>query len=293
WLVTVILNAGGATQWFDRSLALFEPTQNLHEFVNNTFISFGTLVLVIGPAVAMSLLADRRAVRSRWWAFWLLWIAPAFVFMWLVDSTEPGHDLVFSVALCVLSAGLLVASMRRVSHLLICAAFIVAAQAGIFLFASPVSEKPPAWALNSMVLNVTASGLRQQQASLADALHVIRTNFDAERTVILTVTGQDPYRFMMYYLPDYLVLQLDPQAHSVLAARGRRQGTWQPATDCVFHSTDVVWVLLSRSEPGLIPDATPLLSGPEATPFQVWYTRPAVDTPDYVGFAVSAARRTA
>ena len=92
----------------------------------------------------MSLLADRRAVRSRWWAFWLLWIAPAFVFMWLVDSTEPGHDLVFSVALCVLSAGLLVASMRRVSHLLICAAFIVAAQAGIFLFASPVSEKPPA-----------------------------------------------------------------------------------------------------------------------------------------------------
>ena len=158
----------------------------------------------------------------------------------------------------------------------------------MFLFASPVREKPPAWALNSLVLNLTATGLHQQQASLADVLQVIRTNFDAEHTVVLTVTGQDPYRFMMYYLPQYRVLQLDPQAHSILAARGRQQGTWQPATDCQLQATDVVWVLLSRSEPGLIPDAT--LLTPDATPFQVWHTRPTADTPDYAGFAISAAR---
>jgi hypothetical protein len=46
-----------------------------------------------------------------------------------------------------------------------------------------------------------------------------------------TEPGQDPYRFMMYYLPEYRVLQLDPLAHSTLAARGARQGTWRPAGD--------------------------------------------------------------
>jgi hypothetical protein len=290
WLVPVIINAGGATQWFDRSLAIFGPTEDLHQFANNTVISFGTLVLVVGPAVTMSLIGDRRVVTRQWWPFWILWTAPAFLFLWLVDSTEPGHDLVFTTALCALGAGLLVCGIQNPTRLRVCATFIVALQAAIFLFASPVSEKPPAWALNSMVLNVAAPGLRQQQASLADALRVIRTNFDADHTVVLTVTGQDPYRFMMYYLPEYRVLQLDPQAHSVLSARDRRQGTWRPATECLLQASDVVWVLLSRSEPGLIPDATPLLSGPGATPFQVWH---ASDAADYVGFEINSARRTA
>ena len=103
---------------------------------------------------------------------------------------------------------------------------------------------------------------------------------------VAAAAGQDPYRFMMYYLPEYRVLQLDPQAHSILAARGRQQGSWQPATDCQLQATDAVWVLLSRSEPGLIPDATVLT--PDATPFQVWHTRPTADTRDYAGFAISA-----
>jgi hypothetical protein len=292
WLVPVAINAGGATQWFDRSRALFGPTENLRQFANNAVISFGTLVLVIGPAVVISLFGDRSALGEQPWAFWILWTAPAFVFLWLVDSTEPGHDLVFTVALCALGAGLLVRGIQNQKRLLAYAALIVAAQTAIFLFAAPVADKPPAWALNSMVLNVTANGLRQQQASLADALHVIRSDFDPDHTLVVTGTGQDPYRFMMYYLPEYQVLQLDPQAHSVLAARGGRQGTWQPATDCLLQATDVVWVLLSRSEPGLIPDAE-LLSPVTATPFQVWHTRPTADTPDYVGFEISVARKIA
>jgi hypothetical protein len=76
-----------------------------------------------------------------------------------------------------------------------------------------------------MLLNVTAPGLRQQQLSLAYALQTIRSQFDPRETAVLTVTGQDPYRFMMYYQqPEYVVLRLDPQAQSVLTARNMRQG---------------------------------------------------------------------
>jgi hypothetical protein len=91
---------------------------------------------------------------------------------------------------------------------------------------------------------------------------------------------------MMYYLPEYRVLQLDPQAHSTLAARYARQGTWQPAADCLFDGTDVVWVLLARSEPGVAPNAAKLLSDPDQTPFQVWHAHLTVDTPEYLGFEV-------
>jgi hypothetical protein len=213
---------------------------------------------------------------------------PAFVFLWLVDSTEPGHDLVFSVALVALGVGLLVATARTVPRLIACGALLIGAQVVVFLFASPQFDKPLAWTANSMLLNVTGPGLREQQGSLADALQTIRGQFDPRETAVLTVTGQDPYRFMMYYLPEYVVLRLDPQAQSVLAASGRRQGTWQQPADCLFESGGVrhaVWVLGARSEPGIVPvEATRVSSADNAGPFQVWEVRPGADTPDYLGF---------
>ena len=112
----------------------------------------------------------RTTLRSRSGIFWMLWIVPAFVFLWLVDSTEPGHALVFSVALVALGVGLIVATARTVARLILSGTLLIGAQVAVFLFASPQFDRPLAWTANSMLLNVTAPGLRQQQGSLADAL---------------------------------------------------------------------------------------------------------------------------
>ena len=210
--------------------------------------------------------------------FWMLWIGPAFVFLWLVDSTEPGHALVFTVALSALGAGLLAATARTPSRLLGVGTLIAACQALVFLFAAPQFEKPLAWTVDSMLLNVTAPGLREQQASLDDALRAIRSTFDPAETVVVTVVGQDAYRFMMYYLPTYRVLRLDPQAQSVLPALGKHQGTWTQPADCLFGDVatsrsvrHAVWVVAANGEPGLIPDgATKVSSADNTGPFQVW-----------------------
>src|SRR5207245_4982458 len=113
----------------------------------------------------------RGVVRSLWetmrsarGVFWGLWIAPAFVFLWLVDSTEPGHDLLFAVALCALGAGLVGATLDTLPRLIAGSVALVALQATVFLFASPLSDRPLAWTANSMLLNVTAPGLRSSQA---------------------------------------------------------------------------------------------------------------------------------
>jgi hypothetical protein len=306
WLVPVAASSGGLTPWSERMLAMFVPTDAspgpiARQLASNTAISFGTLAFTLGPAVALSLVCDRHAalrwtrttLRSRSAIFWLLWILPSFVFLWLFDSTEPGHALVFAVALVALGTGLIVASARTVRRLILCGTLLVGTQALLFVFASPQSERPLAWTANSMLLNVTAPGLRTQQDSLADALQIIRSQFAPGETAILTVTGQDPYRFMMYYLPEYVVLRLDPVTQTVLTAGGRHQGTWQLASDCLFEGGGVrhaVWVLAARSEPGIVPDGAGRVSSPgNAGPFQVWELRPGPQTPEYLGFTIGGA----
>src|SRR5206468_4084802 len=114
----------------------------------------------------------------------------------------------------------------------------------------------------------------------------IRTRFDPHQSVILTVTGQDPYRFMMYYLPEYHVLRLDPQTHSVLAAQGRQQGTWraQAPSECLSPAQDSVWVLSATSEPGLVPSDATRLTRIDEGAFQVWAMKPTATMSDYLDF---------
>ena len=100
--------------------------------------------------MVLSLLGDSRATL-RWLrstafsqsgVFWMLWIVPAFVFLWLVDSTEPGHDLVFSVALVALGVGLLVTTARTTSRLILSGMLLIGVQVVVFLFASPQVDRP-------------------------------------------------------------------------------------------------------------------------------------------------------
>jgi hypothetical protein len=312
WLVPVASGAGGLTTWSERLLALLPsndagPSATERQLAVNTAISFGTLVLLVGPALVLSTISDGRAT-VKWLratfttpmgVFWWLWIAPAFIFLWVVDSTEPGHNLLFMSGLVTLGVGLLAEAARPLARLIVCGAALVGVQMAVFLFAAPVYGRPLAWTANSMLLNVTAPGFRQQQHSLDWTVQSIRSRFDPRESVIVTLIGQDPYRFMMYYLPEYLVVRLDPAAGSVLAARGKQQGSWTAAPGCLF--ADVVdplvgppgvarprsaaWVVATISEAGLIPEGAALLSDPDgAGPYQLWEVQLEATTPDYLGF---------
>jgi len=307
WLVPVAASSGGLSDWYARLVALLPPTDvapdtKARQLAANTAISFGTLVFSVGPLVLLSLASDWRAAfdwtrgvaHSAMKPFWMLWIGPAFVFLWLVDSTEPGHALLFSVALGALGAGLLEATARTSRRLVGLGALLAAGQALVFVLAAPQVNRPLAWTANAMLLNVTAPGLRLQQASLDDALRTIQGRFDPTDTVILTAVGQDPYRFMMYYLPTYRVLRLDPDTNSVLPAFGRRQAAWAQPAGCLFGDAassrgvrHAVWVLAANGEPGLIPvGATRVSSADNSGPFQVWDLLPDAGTPAYLGFTL-------
>ncbi len=301
WLIPITASAGGVDVWLSRVVALLPTDANsgsavVRQLAVNTVISVGTLALVAGPLVALSFAMSRACalgwwrdtVRSRMVVFWGLAIAPAFIFLWLIDSTEPGHGLVFIGTLIACGAGMLAHSARRQSRIAVCGALLVAVQTVVFLLAPTLSDRPLAWTLDSMFLNVTATGLRQQQNALDTSLSAIRARFDPRTTVIVTLVGQDPYRFMMYYLPEFTVVRLDPQAHAVLMAHNRVQGNWIPAADCPpgeDATRAVVWVLSPPDIPGTIPeDATPLSGGSPVGAFQVWYRDGPTTVPEYMGF---------
>jgi hypothetical protein len=141
-----------------------------------------------------------------------------------------------------------------------------------------------------MLLDTTAPGLRQQQASLESALHIIRARFDPRDAAVVTLVGQDPYRFMMYYLPEYAVLRLDSRTRSVLTAQGHRQGSWMETTDCLFSGGEVhhaVWVVSMPSEPGTVPEEATLVSASDGPgPFQVWDVETTPAPREYLGFNI-------
>ena len=294
WLVPVMESAGGPDVWLNRLVALFPsaPTGEARQLLANTAIAFGTLALTVGPPLVLCVILDGRATRtwlqatlgSRTGLFLGLWALPAFTFLWLIDSTEPGHDLVFVGALMALGGGLIV----RVSHGAVVGVLVAALQAAVFVFAAPLADRPLAWTANAMLLNVTAPGLRQQQASLDATVQLVRGQFSPAGSVVLTVLGQDAYRFMMYYLPEYTVLRLDPTAHTVLSARGRTQGNWTPLTGCVLGDADgvrnAVVVLMAPIEPGTIPPEAIALSVDGRGPFQVWELPLTPVAQEYLGF---------
>jgi hypothetical protein len=273
WLAPVIATSGGLGAWSERSLDLFAPSgDRARQFISNTAITAIILAVSVGPAAAISLASNPRqtgeVLRSAPGRFLLLWTLPALVLLWLVDSTEAGHALVFIGALCALAGGLL----SQVKRTWVATALVVLFQTAIFLLAAPRPDKPPPWAPNAALMNLTQPGIQRQQASLDDTLRAIQ-RFDATDTVVLSIGGQNAYRFLMYYLPSYAVLDVDEPAHTVLAAKGRQQGHWQEWSDCPFDPTGVRHALLvvwTNSEPGLVPyGATPIAGGGDG-PFQTW-----------------------
>jgi Dolichyl-phosphate-mannose-protein mannosyltransferase len=297
WLMPVVASAGGPVLWLERLLALLPATAGgaaERQLLANTAIAFGTLAFTLGPPLLLCAVLNWRAtrtwlattLRSETGVFFGLWVLPAFTFLWLIDSTEPGHDLVFVGALMALAGGLIARLSREVAI----GAAVAAFQALVFLFAAPLADRPLAWTANSMLLNVTASGLRQQQTSLDATLQTIRSRFSPSDTAVATLLGQDAYRFMMYYLPEYTVARLDPSTHSVLSARGRTQGNWTFVNGCLFDTgvvRNTLLVLMAPIEPGTIPPNAALLSETSG-PFQVWHFD-AFNAENYLGFPLSGA----
>jgi 4-amino-4-deoxy-L-arabinose transferase-like glycosyltransferase len=300
WMVPVAAATGGIRVWSERLLALFvradAPLEAwLRQLVANTASTLGIVGLAISPALVFSPLSNRQAALG--WldtqpkAVWALWVAPPLVFLWLVDSTEPGHNLVYLVALCALAAGLMTVSARSTRQLLAAGALVAAMQTGIFLFAAPRTDKPPPWVANSMLLNVTVSGLQQYQVSLDETIGAVRAQFDPADTALITIAGQDAYRPVMYYLPEYRVVHLDPAHGTFLTARHREQGSWREITECPFADAPprrTAWIVWTHSEPGLVPSNAAPVAGGKASRLQVWDVTLEGATADYLGLDVGA-----
>ncbi len=96
---------------------------------------------------------------------------------------------------------------------------------------------------------------------------------------------------MMYYLPEYRVVQIDAAAHAALTAYAQQAGHWTEVGDCLLPaSTGSVLLVLSHfGVPGTIPpDATLITNANEPRPFEVWQLNAAGAGSDYLGFNIGS-----
>jgi hypothetical protein len=278
WFIPVVLiTPGGLERWLVRYGEMFvpapaTPTDQLRNLLGNTAVIWTYTLALFGPMLVLAVV-----LRARWRSvqfglsperrvFFALWVLPSFVFLWLVDTSEAGHALLFTVGLLPLVAGVLAQVTRPAWVRAAAAGSVAVAQAAIFLFAAPRTDRPGAFVANSALLGYTATGMRQHERSVTEMVNVIRKRFSPSDTLIVTTFTQTPFRFAMFYLPEYPVLRVyEPGAVTRVARNHQAQIVDQSA--CVSSNiTSIVWVTEAPAGGEVSPpSATPLELDHEAS----------------------------
>lgn len=285
WAIPVLASVGGPGAWLNNYTAMFVPVSGrsypLVSLAQQTAMLWGFGLLSVGPIVGLTLVsAPRRATRLVLCArsrnamrFTAVWVVPSFLFLWLTDTTEAGHNLLFLCGLLPLVAAL---ASRAVSGrvMLLGGAAIVFIQSAIFLFAIPRTQPPFAWTVNSILLGFTAPALREQQDTLRSTVSVVREHFDPSDTEILTLDGQDVFRFAMYYLPEFTVVRLPEGGYGAMRARGLQPlpSSEPPCANGRVNSVWIVWATTPRQREPQGAIAVPLLSQHQGTRWRVLAT---------------------
>lgn len=307
WLVPVVLiTPGGLELWWTRLYEMFAPSatsaqDEAHKLVHNTAVLWAYVVALLGPLAVCGLLVSRRTLRRRWHqnrdtlTFFALWALPSFAFLWGLDTTEAGHNLLFTMAVLPLVAGLVagapVVHVRRVRTFVAC---LVVAQAAAFVLGGPPRTVAFAAVLDPGLTAYNAVTLRAHEHTLRDTLDYIRSTQDPGHSLVATVYGQAPYRFMMYYLPDYRVIRVQEPGDVVRLATNRStvMAARLPCVDAQVES--LVWVTegVERPEavpPGAVPVAVSDRDGPSL--WRVWLDDPAREVEPLPGLRRCPAAR--
>jgi hypothetical protein len=283
WAVPVVASVGGLMAWLDNYTSMFVPVPGRSDavvsFAQQTALLWGGAIVAVGPLVGVALATApcrtgwlvRHALGRDMVRFTATWVLPSFLFLWLTDTTENGHNLLFVCGLLPLVAGLVARAVQdRV--LLVGGICVAAVQAGIFLLATPRTQPPFAWTANSILLGFTAPALREQQETLRNAIGVVRARFDPSTTEILTLAGQDVYRFAMYYLPEFTVTRMPEGGHGPMRARN-----WRPLPEvepaCSSGQVQTAWIVWATTPRAQWPEAAievPLPNQSEGTRWRVW-----------------------
>ncbi len=272
WLVPLALFSGGFRTWGNGLLRLFvssstgDPGAILKGLATSTLIEWGITVTTVGPFLVLALLSQRRRITEYLGTgegrevlmLTLLWAIPSFLFLWFVDSTEAGHNLLYLVGLYPLAAGLALGLAPSWMRALATGATLVLVQTAVFLYASPRTAPPLAYVTDSILFNFTASALEEHDRAVTDAVTAIRASYDPSETVLVTLEPQTIYRFTMYYLPEYAVLRLGADGTRRGALRAiHRHHQWQPKGACLIDRslTRAVWLVDAPSSPPTVPEA--------------------------------------
>lgn len=263
WLIPVtVMTPGGFQTWLRAYTEMFAPApmdagKRVHVLIKNGAILGGYCLAIFGPLVAAGVVWRGRTVwstlrrRAGVLVFLLGWAAPSLIFLWLFDTTEGGHNLLFTAALVPLAAAALARSPAARSAQVAVVAGVIAFQGAVFLFAPTLRAGTVTDLANAALFDYTSAHLRQHESALRDVTALIQ-RADPETSVIATLFPESSFRFAMYYLPEFTVLRVRQPDHNIRVVSHRRLIKNRRPRCINPRIKSILWITDSSARPDVI-----------------------------------------
>lgn len=218
WFIPLILVVGGIGKYVTYSFPSYGsniPEINLLYFweIKNTLIK--GIVLTLGLSFIFPLIfityifskikkyLKKEAVQKNV-VFFSLWISPPLLFNLFIRSDHAGYQLNYSVPILLLSALSIKVLLSKNKFVLITVvAFLAVFNLGLFF-----RDRDPDLSDPYVPTSFHYSEIRKNDIKMEAKINFIRDNFDSKNTMIL-IGEPDYIRPVMYYLPEFTIIQLD------------------------------------------------------------------------------------
>jgi hypothetical protein len=141
--------------------------------------------------------------RNKTIIFFLVWMLPSFIFNLFIRSDHAGYQGTYLSALLFIIAYSIRLYIRKSTTLFYFAMSIIVA-ANLFIF---FKDYDPEFRKPYRQSSFHYSEIRKNDQRLSAKVAYVKNNFDPKTTVI--ITEPFPWRLLMYYLPEFLIYDID------------------------------------------------------------------------------------
>ena len=212
WGIPLLLSAGGLINYTQYMLNAGGSMINVSRY--NLFAVVNTLlkglVLTLGFASVFPILflitnvSNWRKIKiNREIYFFVLWMLPPFLFNLFIRSDHAGYQLSYLIPLMMLCAACVVSLFKKSRYLKLFIIGIALINCVIFFRNRDVDQVEP-----YVPTSFHYSEIRKNDKKMEEKTEYIRGNYTPDKTLIV-VGGADYFRPVMYYFPDFKVIQIN------------------------------------------------------------------------------------
>lgn len=230
WLIPFLSFVGGIGSYVavsSRAASQAIPSPSLIQFVAKKFELLSGLYLTLGVGLLIlplyAVVFIKKIIEKKWRTkinrkkviFILLWVLPVLFFNLFIRTEHVGYQSGYLIFLLLVISCAMPRLFKKNSILIIAAALVAAVNLFIFF-----QDRDPGYKEAYRQSSFHYSDLRRNDYELSNKISYINRNFSPQKTII--IAGPFFWRHARYYLPEYLLYEIDAIAQDIDNSNTRR-----------------------------------------------------------------------